>query len=262
MPDDETTPVPDAQTPPVEPVVDAAQTEEPVRPHPLEAGGERFNEVYGRMKAAEARAEALQAQISQQQTAQAQAAQAAPVKIYTAAEVQTFIDAGRITPAQGADYLAEQRVRASEQQMERRFEQRQVAADAQSEVTQFLTVIPALHNPTSDEFSKVRTVAWEIARDLGLEVTDARVQKQALRQVFGTLDKVKATRQAGQVNRTQADTHTEVGGGGSQPAPRPDVMKGIPKWQMEYWRAQGYTAKEMENEAKYFSPKKRMTGVG
>ena len=245
---------PTAVTAPSEPV-----PQEPTRPHPLESGGERFNEVYGRMKAAEARAEALQAQIAQAQT---QTAAQAP-RVYSAQDVQAFIDAGRITPAQGADYLAEQRVNQASKDIERRLEQKQVLQSVQSEVNSYLTSIPALHNASSEEFSKVSTVAWEIATELGLDVKDVRVQKQALRQVFGTLEKVKATRQASQVSRTSADTHTESGGGGggSLTPQASNVLKGIPAWQISQWQRWGYTQKQMEDEAKYFSPKKRMIGV-
>lgn len=226
----------------------------PAPPHPLDPGGARFNEVYGRMKEAEARAETLQAQVTTQRATPPAAA--APPR-YTPHQLQAFVDAAQITPAQMAAQLSLQAKEEAKVEMREEWQAAQRSGRAQEEVREYLRRVPALASPASSEFTKVAAAAWEIAEELGLEVHDPRVQRRALREVIGTLDRVPT------VTIRAPAPYAEAQPGGGSPATRPgaSVFKGIPEWQMQYWKTQGYSDHDMEAEAKIFH-ERAARGVG
>ena len=225
-------------------------------PHPLEEGGKRFNQVYARMKEAERDAMEMRDRVARLE-GQAQVAArptAAPQKTYyEPQELQVLVDQGRISPAVMADQLAWQRTQQGIQQVTQTMKWQQTAQTALAEVHQYIEKLPSLAHTTSPEFAKVARAAHEIADEMGLRVEDPRVQRRALRETFGTLDKMTKVEQAGDFNRAHADTHVETGRGGGQSDRRgaPDPLKGVPKAQIEFWKSKGYSQKQMEAEAPF-----------
>ena len=211
---EEETPVPNTvvETPEETPVVETT-------PHPLEPGGKRFDEVYGRMKSAEREAMEMRDRLTRlegQAQVLAQPKPASQKTWYEPQELQTLVDQGRITPAVMADQIAWQRNQQGQQQVMQTLKWQQTAQTALTEVNQYIEKMPALGQTSSPEFSRVARAAHEIADEMGLTVQDPRVQRRALRETFGTLDKMTKVETTGKFNRDHADTHAETGGGGSQ----------------------------------------------
>lgn len=179
-------------------------------------------------------------------------------QVYTQDQLQTLLDAGRITPAQMAGQLALQAKEQSKLEMRQEFRQEARRDDAHKEVRDYLAKIPALGTDTSPEFQKVRNAAFEIAEEMGVDVRDPRVQRRALRETFGTLDRISNVSAAREFSRANADTHTETGGGGgrdTQPK-KDDPLKQVSKDFLTYWtprvtpeRLKEMAAKEVERRS-------------
>lgn len=223
--------------------------------HPLEQGGVRFEEVYARMKTAEARAESAERAAQQAQAAAQQAVAARPApqaeKVWSAQELQGLVDAGRITPAQQSDQLAIQRSRESEERVVQRLQTERVLDAAQQDVNAFLRVqADVLMVP------EVLAAAREIQQETGWRETDPRLAKRALREVFGSSEKLAAAKKAGDYSRRNADTHVETGGGTSGAGggtPKPTGLKDVHPSYLEEWKRRGYTEAEMIEEAKFIT---------
>jgi len=217
----------------------------------------RFGEVVSEKNRYKAEVDALRGQVAAFQAAQA-AARPAPQaeKVWTSQELQGLVDGGRITPAQMADQLSIQRSRESEARVVQRMQTERLLESAQDEVSRYLRDIPALANQSSDEFVRVASAAWEIAREMGVRVEDPRVQKRALREVFGSPEKVAAAKKAGEFSRRHADIHTETGGAQTETGgtgPKPNALKDVHPSYLEEWKRRGYTEAEMIEEAKYIT---------
>lgn len=241
-----------------EPIIETPTPE----PHPLEPGGKRFEEVYGRMKQAEAAAQEQRDRIARLEGA-VQAAQRPPVQqpvYWSPDQLQTMVDQGRLTPIQAADVVAAQRQAVSEQRVAQFTVLHQKQTVALNEVKQYMARIPTLSNQSSPEFQRVARLAYETAEDTGLPVSDPRVQRQALRAAFGTLEKVAQVAVDHEAGRLASIPHSESGGGGS-PSPVPaigaEALAGVPKRYLEFWKLKGYDAKRMAEEAALITEKQR-----
>jgi len=247
---DEETPVPATETVP-EVVVEAP----PAEPHPLEEGGKRFKEVIGQRNEAERQLAEMRDRVSRLEGVVQRPAPSAPAptqQTYTPQQLQALVDQGQITPALMADQLAWQRQVQGNAQLLQMLKWQKTAETALGEVTQYIGKLPALTNTSSPEFQKIAASAAEIAEEMGLTVQDPRVQRRALRETFGSLDKLVVAGRAADFNRTHADTHAETGGGGSAPPKKgADPLAGVSKQQIDYWRSKGYSQKRMEEEAPY-----------
>lgn len=261
MADEPEKPNPDPEEPPSpgepepEPAPDA-------KPHPLEPGGERFNEVYGRMKDAERREADMRERLARVEGAQ-QAQQKPPQQpqTYTNEQLQALVDQGRITHAQMADQIAWQRQQQGEQALETKLNMRERSRNAFQEVETYLSKVPALADQSSPTFREVAKSAREISTDLGRDVSDPIVQRLALRATLGPVEKLTATRQARDYDRQHADTFTETGGrgGGAEPV-KPnggDPLKGVDPAYIAEWKRRGYTQEQMVAEAKYINPRRQ-----
>ena len=261
MPDDEVveTPVetPVAETPPVEPITE-------VEPHPLEPGGKRFQEVYGdwrREQQARERAEqeaaALRAQVASQQRPQGPVG---PV-IYTPQQLQQAVDQGLVTPMVAADILSRQNSEAAATRTALQVEQARTLAQKQqaagTEVNQYIDRIPALLDRGSQEFRKVEQAANSISDEMGLPVTDLRVQRRALREVYGTLDRITQANTDRESSRRASLPHVESTPGGTRNPGTQKVddawKKDVPGRYFEFWKKQGYSEARMKDEAKYIT---------
>lgn len=226
------------------------------KPHPLEPGGERWNEIYRERSEFKREAAALRQQLIELQQSRPQQSE---TRQFTAAQLQAEVDAGRITPAVMAHQLAWQEKERGKHELRQEFQQEQIRNAALTEVMEFIEKIPALGDDNSPEFRAVAQEAYRIAAERGLPVTDPRVQRQALRETYGPLKRVVKAGEAREFSRRNAETFGETGGGGGQATRTPDPLKGIPKDQIDHWKARGRTPAEMAELAKYYRPSRRMT---
>ena len=252
MPDqDPTTPATVTEPEPelIEPVVT-----EPAEPHPLDPGGKRFNEVYRGMQDANRRADALEAEIA---ALKAKAAPSAQPTMYTPQQLQAMVDAGQVTPALMAAQLAWQSGQQVKAEVRQEMQAETRITAAKREVQDYVTKLPKLLDETSDEFRRAHRAAMDVADELGLPLADPRVQRRALREAFGTLDRVTTVQKTAEQVRQNADTYVETGGGGggSNQKPAPDPLKNVPKVYMQHWHSLGYTREQMIDEAKYITPR-------
>ena len=238
----ETTPVPETQ-------------ETVPAKHPLEQGGVRFNEVYGQMKAHEREASLLREE--NERLRKSAPSPAAATSVYTQDQLQAYVDAGKITPAQMAGQLALQAKEQGKQELRQEFQQDQRRNSALTEVNQYIDKVPALTNTASPELARVTRAAWEIAAELDLDVKDPRVQRRALREAFGPLDRITTVAKAREFDRNNADTHAETGGGGgATPVKADDPLKQVSKEWLDYWRDR-VSAKDLLDMAKIEASKVR-----
>lgn len=220
------------------------------QPHPLAEGGVRFKEVVEEKNRYRAEADTLRAEMAAFRAAQ-QVARPAPQaeKVWSAQELQALVDAARITPAQMSDQLSIQRSRESEERVVQRLQGERVLESAQQDVNAFLRVkSDALLDP------EVLAAAREIQQETGWRVEDPRLAKRALREVYGSSEKLAAAKKAGEFSRRNADTHVETGGaqtGPGGPAPTPKALKDVHPSYIEEWKRRGYSEAEMIEEAKY-----------
>jgi len=189
---------------------------------------------------------------------QAQPAQPAQ-QVYSEAQLQSLVDAGRITPAQMASQLAIQATAQLEQRLDRKYAEQARHRDAAQEVDQYIDRKPSLMDSTSEDFRRVAKAAYEIAAELSLDVKDSRVQRRALRETFGTLDRLTKTETLRTHDRTHADLHVETGrgNGGGEVAGKSDPLKHVPKAYLDQWEKWGYSRDRMIAEAKYVTREPR-----
>ena len=247
---------PEPEVVPAEAVV--PEPEPTPEPHPLEPGGSRFNEVYARMKQAEERAARVEG-MYQQSLNQARAQQTQPQQpvTYTPQQLQQAVDQGLITPMAATDILSRQNAQAAA--FTTTVQAAQVTAlnaklqQASTEVTQYLAKVPALRDQTSADFQKVSEEAYRLSDDMNLPVTDLRVQRAALRTVYGSLEHMSATTHARQQSRDASLPHVESNLGRATPTTgiKADPLKDVPKEYLDYWKRRGYTQAQMVEEAAY-----------
>ena len=138
--------------------------------------------------------------------------------------------------------------------MKQEFQTQEKTRTATQEIRTYLDRVPSLANQSSPEFTKGALVAWEIGDELGLPVSDPRVQRRALREVFGTPEKLTETGRVQEFGRTQAATHTEISGGGQSVTGKHtqvDPLKDVDQRYLQEWERLGYTRERMIQEAKY-----------
>lgn len=257
---EETTPT-EVETAPETPVTPAETA--PAPPHPLKEGGVRFEEVYRQLKEAERDNASLRERMArvEGQVAATPKPQAQQQVVYTPEQLQAFVDQGRISPAQMASQIALQHTAASEERMLKQLEHRTRATAASGEVQDYVSKIPALNSNSSAEFSKVSRIANEIADETGLAVSNPIVQRRALREAFGPLEKIAKVEQAREFDRKHADTHVEAGGGGGAAPSKADPLKNVEPERIAFWNARGYTREQMIEEAAHIRrPLRKVTG--
>ena len=257
-------------TPTAEPEApDAPETEATQETAPADPQEERMDRIIAqrlgkyaaRTREAEARvseyAERLARLEGRAEMAAPKPAAPAP-QMYSPEQLQAAVDQGRITPAQMADQIAWQRQEQGKREILASIKQDQRAERALTEVNQYIAKMPALTSTSSPEFRKVAAAAQEIADEMNLPIQDARVQRRALRETFGTLDRIADVRTAREFDREHADTHAASGAGGGRTEPRvKDKLAGIPQEQIAFWKSKNYSQKMMEDEAVFFRSRQR-----
>jgi hypothetical protein len=166
------------------------------------------------------------------------------------------VDRGQITPAKAAEQLAWQQAQLAQRELLATQATQMRVQEAGREVNQYKDKIPALLNPSSPEMAKVSRAVYEIASDMNLPTSDLRVQRRALRETFGSLDKITKTSEVREMTRRSADTHAETSSSaGSAKPPSKDPLSGISQRHLEHWKRMGYTRQQMIEEAKYIRPR-------
>lgn len=229
--------------------------------HPLAEGGVRFEEVYARMKAAEEREREKDARLARLEGAmQARQPQQVQFTSEQAADfLQAKVDRGELTPMQAANALsklnAQQAAVNTTMQAVQMQQLNARLASASQEVNTYIEKVPALRNNASLEFAKVSEAAYALSDDMGLPVSDLRVQRAALRQVYGGLDRMASAAGARRESREASLPHTEthVGGSAGKVAAKGDEAwkKDVPAEYLAFWEKRGYSAERMKQEAPY-----------
>jgi len=264
MADEKETPTaePDAPTAP-----ETEQPQETAPPDPQEERidrivAQRLGKYAARTREAEARvteyAERLARLEGRTEALTPKPAAAPAQQTYSPEQLQAAVDQGRITPAQMADQIAWQRQQQGKTEILATLRQDQRTQTALTEVNQYIAKMPALSSTSSAEFRKVAAAAQDIADEMGLNIQDARVQRRALRETFGTLDKIAEVRSAREFDRDNADTHAASGSGGGRTEPKKqDKLAGIPADQIAFWKSKNYSQKAMEDEAVFYRSRQR-----
>ena len=248
---------------PTEPVVEPEITPEvtPGETHPLEPGGKRFAEVYGEMKDARREAQELRERLARVE-GQVAAKPVTPVpqpQFYTPQVLQAAVDTGKITPAQMADQLAWQRAEEMRVRVDKDSEQRIRTQSALSEINSYIEKAPSLRDSRSPEFERVARAAREIAEEIGRGVDDPLVQRRALREALGPLDRLAKVRAAVDTARgmNNMDTETRGAGGQSSNTSKVDPLKDVPQMYKDHWDRLGYSQERRIAEAKFIKPRRQ-----
>lgn len=232
---------------------ESTSTAETPKVHPLEPGGERFTEVYAQWKAAERALQAKDQEIAAMRQ-QAQSAAPPPQPFYTEQQLQSWVDAGQITQAKMAAQLAWQAKEQAKQELKQELLVEKRMTSAADEVRQYMDAVPALLNESSREHAQVKRIALDIADDLGRSIQDPVVQRRALREVYGSLDRVKASGGAVDHMRRSELPPIDAPGGGRESTQRTDTgLKGVPAHYVKHWERLNYTPEQMAEEAKWIA---------
>lgn len=259
MPDEIVPATADAAAPsaPAEPAPAAPEDAAPAdpAPHPLQPGGVRFEEVYGKWKAAEAERALLREELERERTVKAEAAtKAATPPTFTVEQIRAALDAGQIDTTTASYYFA---VQAKEQAIQE-FEARQRVSRAVEDVQAYRAKVPGLADPTSETYQQVATTARELAAEMNRPVTDPIVQRRAVQMVVGPIEKVGARARAAEVDRQRSDPGGVLTpGSGGGPAPKADPLRGIPTQFREYHARQGADAAKIRSYWDRLSPKQQ-----
>lgn len=247
---------PDEQKPVEEQKPDAETQQPETDPHPLEPGGKRFAEVYARMRDSQREADELRQRVATLEQGQQKPAQPKE-SWYTPEQLQAAVDTGRISNAQMMDQLAWQRAELKARDLMQQQSTAQRQSEALSEVERYIEKVPALADPTSTELKRVATAAREIAAEMGRQIADPVVQRRALRETYGSLEKLSAVRKVQSEAQRNADTHTESSPGAGVVSQRKDPLKDVPQMYKDHWKRLGYTQARMEEEAKFIKPRRQ-----
>ena len=235
------------------------------KPHPLQPGGVRFEEVYGRWKTAEGRAQELERQLEAERTARPQTP---PPRAPSLQEIQAAHERGEIDAVRAADLVADTRARESETRILAALAQREQTQTASTEIRAYVDRVPALGDTGSAEFRRVRDAAVEIAAEMRRPMSDPLVQRRALREVLGSVEKLTARRDASEFDRRTADAGVEMGGMGAGPTNRPGarqdpltIIQKVDPNQWAFWEKYGVPMADRKLEAPYVEARLRKRGT-
>lgn len=228
---------PDAQAEPDQSVQPARQ-----EPHPLEPGGDRFKQVWARGKDAEyklqqerERAARLEGELHALKSTQ-QAKPAEPV--YTMAQLQGFVDEGRISQAQALDYWAKQSEKEAERKAEAKFnalyESKTKTHTIQQELDKYKSAVPEILQAGTPEYTRMEQ-EHQYLINMGYDANDMRTAVLAARAAFGdpttAAQRKKATTSHGE-RPTMQDVQTT--GSSSKPATKDPVQSLSPAQKAHY----------------------------
>ena len=235
---------------------------EPVKPDGLEVARRK---EYEKRVEAEARERVTRERLSAlEQENQALKAGNVSQKPISLAELDEALKEGRVTPAEVANYLAEQKAKevyaASEKRRVDSESQSRPLIAASTEVAEYIKLVPGLTDGSEVRFGELQEAANELQSKLGIAQGPV-LDMLALRQVYGGLDGLKRKASVRSATRILAGGSAGVGsgaGGGVELSPTTDadIVAKAPKHFKDAWARRGTTPKEQAVEAKiYFQQK-------
>ncbi len=169
--------------------------------HPLSPGGKRFEQIYAKGKQAEREVVELRERIALLESKSAPAAPASTEKEYTWAELETFIQQGRISRADAEVHREEIRERKLLKTLETTMHSKSREQTRDQVLTQtiseYVQSVPAVLDETSADRVRLDEEFDWLASAQGLDpakvdgVQRKALQAAALRNVYGPIDSVK-----------------------------------------------------------------------
>ncbi len=251
------------------PVVETTDPE-PAKPHPLQPGGVRYTQLVDQRNRERERAAGLETEarmLREQLEAVQRSAQSSGPKALSLQEIQAAHDRGEIDAVRAADLIADTRTRESETRILAALAQQEQTRTAATEIRAYVDRAPALNDSGSPEFRRVRDAAVEIAAEMRRPMSDPLVQRRALREALGPVEKLTARRDAREFDRRTADAGVEMGGMGSGPSGRPGapqdpltIIQKVDPNQWAFWEQYGVPMADRKVEAKYVEARLRTRG--
>lgn len=246
-----------------------AQTVQGDEPEDREPGGDSPQDVYRRKlyrEAKRAREEAQrerEARIAAEARARTleesgKAAQQPQQKIYTAAELETAVDAGTISRREAEEYkanvltphLIQQEIEKRERAKAYAEAASRPALEASNEVKKYVELAPWVTDSTDARRHDLEVAAQDIMQRFGMPYSPV-VEALALRQVLGPVSKLEERKRMQTMTRNNANTHAETGAGGSgESRLATNLVSKVPKSLVQDWRNMGATEKQIESYAK------------
>ena len=208
-------------------VVEPDAVVEPEKKHPLEPGGERFNQVYARAKAAESRMQEeregrIRAEAEAQVLRETRAAQ--PVKQdekeLSWVELKQLVSDNKLSEADALEYrekvVAKRAVKEAEANITNKFSQQSQNQRIDSEIGKYKDAIPDVNVVGTDERKKFDTEFRYQVEFAGMDPKSLTTQLAALRAVYGPPERAvqyaKANKGKG---ANAAESYAETSGGGA-----------------------------------------------
>ena len=253
----ETPPSEQAVETPVEPQVESKEAtppqEPPQEPHPLEPGGDRFKEVWARAKTAEAdrdrwKEDAIRKdeRLKTLETLGSNAVKPTEPE-YGWDQLQKWVDDGKITMGQALGYreqkVAERATHEAEERLKKHAAVAQQHSFVDGELSKYLTVLPALRTPGSEDHTRAEQ---ELAYWLQVEGVSnyralpieerKRLELKAMRSAFGAPDAVASARSSEREARTNREAFVETTTTGSKSStPAKDPVKSLSAREREHY---------------------------
>lgn len=224
-----------------------------------EPGGADGAAVYARRKNREAKAarEAFEVErearirLEEQLAAAKQTREEKTQKVFTPEEVQAEIDAGRLSPALGAAYLARtetQRVMREERALE---QARKPIEAALQRISEYREVLDWTNDRTHPNFLKAQVKFRELVAR-GSPANEA-TELTALEFIAGDLDVAKKRYAMRETSRTAGrPAPADVGnGGGGSPQRSTDVTTKVPRELIDGWKRMGANDEQLKKYAQH-----------
>ena len=226
-----------------QPDVDAGTQDQ--NAHPLDPGGKRFNQVYARAKDAEGkyhaereRAARLEGELEALRKQPAATAQPVTPARYTGAQLQSYIDEGKITVGQALAYQEEslklEAARLVDQKVEEKLSTVTRQSTVQREVSRYQEAIPDITVPGTEARQKLEG-EFRYLVSMGYDAKDPKTEVLAARAAFGDPDLIKQ-RQAARTITTGRDTMQDIAANGKPKPSEKDPLKDITAAQRQHYQ--------------------------
>ena len=214
---------------PVPPEPVAAVEPEPAKPHALEPGGERFQQVWARAKAAEARMqEERDARIAAETEArilrETRAKEPEKVEqVVSWKELKQQVANNVITEEDALEYrdkiTAEKAAKAAEERLTKKLTAQSTNARIDTEIGKYKDALPDVNVPGTDERKKFDTEFRYQVEFAGMDPKSLTTQLAALRAVYGPPERAVQYAKTKGKGSSGAESYAETSNGGRGPAP-------------------------------------------
>lgn len=208
----------------------AAVEPEPAKPHALEPGGERFQQVWARAKAAEARMqEERDARIAAETEARIlresrdKSDQPKAEKELSWTELKALVTDGKLSESEALEYrekvVAEKAAKAAEQRITSKLTSQSTAARIDAEIERYKDAIPDVNVLGTDERKKFDTAFRFQVEFAGMDPKSHTTQLTALREVYGPPERAVQYAKTKGKGTSGAESYADTSNGGRGPAP-------------------------------------------